>query len=290
MWLRILRRLGIQRRPIWLVKLAGIADDSGKASAAQLARTTDNLQFYMVGPGGDLKIPHDRNVDVEAEMRRKHQRTGTYSTEEALSENVYSWWRSGGWFGDVDGSGDYEANSTYDDDDATSVISMSSNASVADDWSDVEEDSGRRTPTQRDPYADRSREATPSTDGALDVSLLSKLLNPQSAAERDEARLLSYSLQADRPLTRSQFRRTTERQHAELLRSSAAAYGSAEDEERDLEQFILSQRSKGKAKISQAGGSWENGGEGMGEGGPHTTNACVAGLMWWRFRSCTCRR
>lgn len=92
--LSILRRLGIQRRQIWLVKLAGLADDSGKASAAQLAGTTDNLQFYMVGPSGDLRIPQDRNVDVEAEMRRKHQRTGTYSTEEALGENVYSWWRS----------------------------------------------------------------------------------------------------------------------------------------------------------------------------------------------------
>jgi len=145
---------------------------------------------------------------------------------------------------------------------------MSSNASVADDWSDVEEESGRRTPTQRDPYADRSREATPLTDGGLDVGLLSKLLNPQSAAELDEARLLSYSLQADRPLTRAQFRRTTERQHAELLRSSAAAHSSAEDEERDLEQFLLSQRSKGRARSAQAGGSWENGGEGMGEGGP----------------------
>jgi len=267
-WLSTLRRLGIQRRPLWLVKLAGFGDDSGNASSTHLNRSADNLQFWMVGPSGDMGLPQDRNVDVEAEMRRKHQRTGTYSTEEALGENVYSWWRSGGWFGDVDGSGEYEEKTTDDDDDLTSVISMSSNASVADDWSDVEEESGRRTPTQRDPYADRSREATPSTDGGLDVKTLSKLLNPQSAAERDEARLLSYSLQADRPLTRAQFRRTTERQHAELLRSSAAAYSSAEDEERDLEQFILSQRSKGKAKISQAGGSWENGGEGMGEGGP----------------------
>jgi hypothetical protein len=263
-----LRRLGISSRPGWLLKAAGLTDDPGKMNPIRPDKAADNLQFWMLGPDGDLGLPRDRNVDVEAEMRRKHQRTGTYSTEEALGENVYSWWRSGGWFGDVDDSGQYQPQLTDDDDDTTSMISMSSNASVADDWSDVEEESGRRTPTQRDPYADRSRQATPSTDGGLDVNLLSKLLNPQSAAERDEARLLSYSLQADRPMTRAQFRRTTDRQQAQLLRSSAAVHGSSDDEERDLEQFILMQRSKGKAKASQATGSWENGGEGMGEGGP----------------------
>jgi hypothetical protein len=263
-----LRRLGISSRPGWLLKAAGLTDDPGKMNPIRPDKAAENLQFWMLGPDGDLGLPRDRNVDVEAEMRRKHQRTGTYSTEEALGENVYSWWRSGGWFGDVDDSGQYQPQLTDDDDDTTSMISMSSNASVADDWSDVEEESGRRTPTQRDPYADRSRQATPSTDGGLDVNLLSKLLNPQSAAERDEARLLSYSLQADRPMTRAQFRRTTDRQQAQLLRSSAAVHGSSDDEERDLEQFILMQRSKGKAKASQATGSWENGGEGMGEGGP----------------------
>lgn len=263
-----LRRLGVSSRPRWLLRAAGLTDDLEKTTIMRSDRAVDNLQFWMVGPDGDLGLPRDRNVDVEAEMRRKHQRTGTYSTEEALGENVYSWWRSGGWFGDVDNSGEYQTRAADDDDDTTSMISMSSNASVADSWSDVEEESGRKTPTQRDPYADRSREATPSTDGGLDFSLLSKLLNPQSAAERDEARLLSYSLQADRPMTRAQFRRTTDRQHAQLLRSSAATNGLLEDEERDLEQYILTQRAKGKAKASQAAGSWENGGEGMGEGGP----------------------
>lgn len=261
-----MRRLGVQRRPRWLLKAAGINDDQAKSVTLSPGGAADNLQFWMVGPGGDLGLPRDRNVDVEAEMRRKHQRTGTYSTEEALGDNVYSWWRSGGWFGDIDSSGDYRT--ADDDDDTTSMISMSSNASVADDWSDMEEESGRRTPTQRDPYADRSREVTPSTDGGLDVGLLSKLLNPQSTAEREEARLLSYSLQADRPMTRAQFRRTTDRQHAQLIRGSNAADVSLEDEERDLEQFILMQRSKGQTTAAQATGSWENGGEGMGEGGP----------------------
>lgn len=266
--LECLRRLSIQSRPAWLLKAAGIADDLGKTSKLQITGTADNLQFYYLGPDGDLGLPLDRNVDVEAEMRRKHKRTGTYSTEEALGENVYSWWRSGGWFGDLDSSGEYASQSTDEDDDTTSMISMSSNASVADEWSDMEEESGRRTPTQRDPYAHRSREATPTADGGLDVGLLSRLLNPQSATEREEARLLSYSLQADRPLTRAQFRRTTDRQRAELLRNSNVTYSSADDEERDLENFILTQRSKARSKATRSGGSWENGGEGMGEGGP----------------------
>ena len=187
---------------------------------------------------------------------------------------------------------------------------MSSNASVADDWSDVEEESGRRTPTQRDPYADRSREGTPCTDGGLDMSLLSKLLNPQSTAEREEARLLSYSLQTDRPMTRAQFRRATDRQHAQLIRGPTAANISLEDEERDLEQFILTQRAKGQARATQATGSWENGGEGMGEGGPQcvvcqttprtilvwpcgclsTCNDCRVGLAARNYTKCICCR
>ncbi|KAM0716143.1 hypothetical protein Q7P37_008657 [Cladosporium fusiforme] len=266
--LECFRRLGIQSRPAWLLKAAGIADDAGDAIGLQSAKTSDNLQFYYIGPDGDLGLPRDRNVDVEAEMRRKHKRTGTYSSEEALGENVYSWWRSGGWFGDVDNSGDYVVQNTDDDDDTTSMISMSSNASVADDWSDMEEESGRRTPTQQNPYADRNRESTPTADGGLDVSMLSRLLNPQSTTEREEARLLSYSLQADRPMTRAQFRRTTDRQRTELLRNSNTAYSSADEEARDLECFILAQRSKARSKATQSSGSWENGGAGMGEGGP----------------------
>lgn len=265
--LQCLQRVGVDSRPAWLLEAAGIADDAGKADGLQSAKPADNLQFYYIGPDGDLGLPRDRNVDVEAEMRRKHKRTGTYSTEEALGDNVYSWWRSGGWFGDVDNSGDYAASSA-DDDDTTSMISMSSNASVADEWSDMEEESGRRTPTQRDPYAHQSREATPTADGGLDVSLLSRLLNPQSATEREEARLLSYSLQADRPMTRAQFRRTTDRQRTELLRNSNTAYSSSEEEERDLENFILVQRAKSRSKGLRPNGSWESGGEGMGEGGP----------------------
>lgn len=211
----------------------------------------------MVGDDGDLTRAHDRNVDVEVEMRRKHQRTGTYSGEETLADNVYSWWRSGGWFGDLDGSGEYEATADDDDDDTTSMISFSSNASA---WSDAAEtDSGRRTPTQEDPF--------PAADGSLDVTLLSRLLNPQTSAEREEARLLSHSLRIDRPMTRSRYRRTTERQRLALLRSSLSHSSPSEDEERDLEEFILTQRSKSRTRTSQSG-AWANGAEGMGAGGP----------------------
>lgn len=258
-----LQTMGIERRPAWLLKAAGASNVRRKSSTPGLdTSAADNLQFWMVGDDGNLTRANDRNVDVEVEMRRKHQRTGTYSGEETLAENVYSWWRSGGWFGDLDGSGEYEAQSA--DDDTTSMVSFSSNASASDAWSDAETDSGRRTPTQEDPY--------PAADGSLDVNLLSRLLNPQTSAEREEARLLSHSLRTDRPMTRSQYRRTTERQRAELLRS-ALPNSPSEDEERDLEEFILTQRSKGRAKTgshpgNEAGASWANGAEGMGAGGP----------------------
>lgn len=146
---------------------------------------------------------------------------------------------------------------------------MSTNESTIDDRSDLDE-SGRRTPTQLDPRGNRSREDTPSSEEGMDMSLLSRLLNPQSASERDEARLLSHSLQSNRPMTRSQYRRDTDRTRAQLLaglRGQGARASTEEEEERDLEQFILGQRSKAKAKAAKAG-TWETGAEGMGAGGP----------------------
>ena len=176
MILNSMHSVGIEWRPAWLMKAAGASNVRRKSGTPGLDTSApDNLQFWIVGDDGNLTRAHDRNVDVEVEMRRKHQRTGTYSGEETLAENVYSWWRSGGWFGDLDGSGEYEAQER--DDDTTSMISFSSNASASEAWSDADTDSGRRTPTQDDPY--------PAVDGNLDVNLLSRLLNPQTSAERE---------------------------------------------------------------------------------------------------------
>ena len=266
--LNTLRKAGMEHRPAWLLKAAGIAEgQQHKVSMQATPAKQYPLDFWMIGADGNLGLPKDSNVDVEAETRRRLQNAGSYIGEDSLGENLYGWWRSGGWFGDLDNSGDYQSQGG-DDDDTTSVISMSTNTSVNDGWSDAEE-SGRRTPTQLDPRGNRGREDTP--EAGLDMSSLSRLLNPQSAAERDEARLLAYSLQSNRPMTRSQYRRDTDRNRTQLLaglRGQAAPAVTEEEEERDLERFILEQRSKRRAKAPTRGGAWETGAEGMGAGGP----------------------
>ncbi|KAM3424663.1 hypothetical protein BST61_g6651 [Cercospora zeina] len=273
--LRLLRKIGIERRPSWLLKVAGIAERQQKPSAHFRSKRSDPLDFYVLGDDGSLKLPPDNNVDVEAETRRMMIRRGIYEGEQHLSNDLYKWWRGGGWYGELDASGDYAA-SVADDDDVTSVISMSTNAS---NNGDDESDSGRRTPTQEDPHGGRfRRESSVTTDGGLDLGSLSRLLDPQNSTDREEARLLSYSLQSNRPMTRSQYRRNQDRTRAELLtglRSSSSAKerrpssaSNPEDEDRDLEHFILSQRSKAKARAKRAG-TWETGAEGMGEDGPH---------------------
>jgi hypothetical protein len=261
--LALLSRLGIQRKPQWLLKAAGVMIDKQQTSTTPSTEVPDTLQFYLLRPDGGYSRPSDHDVDVEAEMRRKFQHIGSYTNEENLGNNVYSWWRSGGWFGEVDNSGEYIPRPV--DDDNTSVVSMSTDASDA--WSDQSEESGRRTPTQADPYSRDSRESTPFGGEGLNLSSLSRLLNPQTAADREEARLLSYNLQSSRPMTRSHYRHITNRQRAELLTGPQISTLSLEEEERDLEHFILEQRSKARAREAKPG-DWNSGAAGMGESGP----------------------
>lgn len=271
--LNMLHKLGIEHRPAWLLKAAGIVERQRKPSAHDRPRKSDMLDFYVLDAKGNPVIPRVEDLDVESEMRRRAQHSKSPRGLAGVDDELYNWWRRGGRFGDIDQSGDYAASTASQDDDLTSVISVSTNASEIDE----QEDSGRRTPTQRDPYADwLSREGTPATsDAGIDLSILSRLLNPQSSDDRAEARLLSHTLQSNRPLTRSQYRRTTDRQRGELLnglRSASKASASSpsitpEDEEADLENFIIGQRQKSKAR-AQKSGTWESGAEGMGEGGP----------------------
>jgi hypothetical protein len=270
--LNTLGKIGIGYRPSWLLKAAGVSSSPPKDGAPIKKATKSKPDFYLLGPDGKkLRLPKDPNLDVEVETRRRWHAAGADIGEDSLSESLYRWWSGGGWFGDLDGSGDYEAPGV--DDDTTSMISMSTNASTNDDWSDVEE-SGRRTPTQFDPYGERSQECTPEPEGGFDVGMLARLLNPQSTTDRDEARLLSHTLQSTRPMTRAQYRRETDRSRAQLLagiRGQPANPFSEEEEEREMEQFILEQRSKGRAQASaqaSRGGPWETGAEGMGAGGP----------------------
>ncbi|KAK0800412.1 hypothetical protein LTR91_004517 [Friedmanniomyces endolithicus] len=261
--LRMLGKLGIEQRPAWLLKAAGTTKVQRRPSVDAATVRETKRDFWMVGPTGNLMLPDNDEIDVEAETRKRLQRAGNYAGEESLSEQVYDWWRGGGWFGTADQSGEYEARDM--DDDVTSMVSMSTNASTT---SDDGNESGRRTPTQHDPYGDR--EDTPAVDGSLDMTVLSRLLNPQSAAEREEARILSYSLTSSRPVTRSQYRRNQDRSRAKLLnglRGSTQPSSENQDEE-DLEQFILAQRSKTQSKAAKTGSTWDTGAAGLGASGP----------------------
>lgn len=271
--LNTFRKIGIGYQPSWLLKAAGVGQTPPSHAVPPVPPAArDGKEFWMLDTHGKLVLARDRNVDVEAEMRRKLESTQRYDGEESLGESLYNWWRTGGWFGDVDKSEDYQVPSDFDDDDTTSMISMSTSASTADEWSDMEEESGRQTPTQFDTYGEGGRESTPAPEG-LDLATLARLLNPQSSTDRDEALRLSHILQSEHPTTRAQYRRAANRGRMQLLSPPGAQNApqfSEQEEERDLELFILDQRSKARSRSNQntSSGTWESGAEGMGAGGP----------------------
>ncbi|KAL1629099.1 hypothetical protein SLS56_005653 [Neofusicoccum ribis] len=282
--LSAMSKLGITRRPHWLLKLAGVSQRSagskgaGPGSSAGGHRSRE-LEFWYLTSEGTLTQPSDRTIDVEVETRRRLEQNGKTLfgeelTEESLSSNLYSWWKNGGWWGDVDSSGDYALPSDMsDNDDTTSVISMST-VSGEEEWSDMENEDGRRTPTQEDPHP--SREETPAFDDAsIDPSQLARLLDPQTDEDRAEAQLLASHLRSNRIMTRSQYRKAVERSRGRLLTSRYGAGNlnfamTPEEEECALERYILERRS---ATVQQHGGppgagTWATGADGMGSGGP----------------------
>ncbi|THY75068.1 hypothetical protein D6C94_04337 [Aureobasidium pullulans] len=270
--LSCLSMLGIERVPNWLTRAADYrrspASASTKQRNGQQASTPD---FWLVSERGVLSLPEDGNVDVEDEMRRRLRAQGLPGAgiaEDAVDDDLYQWWKRGGWWGDLDNSGSYEAREQ--DDDTTSMISMSTNAPSE---ADSEEDSGRRTPTQED-YI-RSREQSPS---GLKVADLARLLDPKTTADREEAQMLARHLQSEQPMTRSQYRRRMNRDKARVLDTpyleSAFKEGtdgamSTAAEAETLEKFLLERRLTKRQQEPEGGaGSWDSGAEGMGSSGP----------------------
>merc|ERR1712070_437388 len=220
-----------------------------------------------------------------------------------------------------------------DDEDTTSVLSMSTNESTCDEDGEGIE-SGRRTPTQDDPFGARrfDRELSPAasiaTDengSALDMAQIARLLNPQTTAERDEARLLSHALLSPRPTTRSQYRLHTTRARSRVLgfwgwdENSHLSSGKTteEQEEEDLEAFLPTQRDKKTGSLadgtgvgSDNGTTWQTGAEGLGDSGPQCVvcqssprtvlvwpcgclslcDECRLGLAARNFTKCICCR
>lgn len=311
----LLTRLHIAYRPRWLRRMAGPQVDS---TATLVNRTPSQPSQSATDSWLTLddrtRVRLDSSFDIETFAKDRLRQSGFYEepkseeSEERLDDYLYSWWRNGGRFGDVDTSSDYIQQQ---DDDTTSVLSFSTTTDQS-EWSDEEED-GQRTPT-KDTYQ-RTRESTPSTDYTLDLARLSHLLDPKTSEDREEAKLLARHLESSNVLTRSQYRKMREREEARILSTSRYKMGDAvklspEEEEQLLEDMILSRRSAAPPLGQNAAGSWETGGEGMGNDGPQCVvcqlsprtvlvwpcgclslcDECRVGLASKNYTACVCCR
>ena len=277
---RLLDRMGISTRPQWLKRLSRSRKD--RADAVRES-SSEPLDFWILTEDGELELPEDYEFDVELEMKKRErssQQRWDGSDEGRMDDKLYNWWKAGGSWGNQDHTADYSPPVDHDFDDTTSVVSMSTNASES-EWEDYPSD-GRRTPTQSNPYADRSREASPLQDSFMDISSFARLLDPRDRESREEARILAAHLSSERTsrpiMTRSQYQQQLEREKSRVLLSSrlqshpAAHFHNkqrsptAEEEIEMLEQLILDRRSTAASNSDPE--TWESGATGLGPNGP----------------------
>ncbi len=168
------------------------------------------------------------------------------------------------------------------EDDTTSVISASDAATAAGSesgWESDRDHDGRRTPTQRSPFA--SRAGSPIHDTPMAPAELARLLSPSSPEEREEARTLAAHLNADGVMTRAAYRRFTQRQRAQVLStgrgmadfgpgSGANSKLTPDEEVQLLEQILLSRRRMHGEDLAVGADSesWATGAAGLGPDGP----------------------
>ncbi|KIX08616.1 uncharacterized protein Z518_03272 [Rhinocladiella mackenziei CBS 650.93] len=244
----LLDSIGITARPRWLRKIVGRS--LKRMNAERNAMNHGGaLDFWFLTEDGKLVTPGDNEVDIEPELRRRL--TTEFSEDEVdelLDSKLYDWWKSGGWFGTKDDSGDYQPSTTDDVDDTTSMISISTEASVDANEGDEEnewesEAEGQRTPTQSSVEPSWSfsaidtRESTPGvTDSPLDAATLARLLNPPDKESREEARILASHLasaSSDYPsagiMTRSRYRREMESERARVLLAGRTPHPAKSD-------------------------------------------------------------
>jgi hypothetical protein len=270
-----LTRLRITYRPRWLRRLAGL-QNSHKNNTVTRPHQTQPYAAATTESWLTLddrsRVRTDSSFDVETFAKERLRQSGFYAevdakeSDERLDDYLYSWWRNGGRWGEVDSSSDYVPPL---DDDTTSMLSFGTTTDN-EEWSDEEGD-GQRTPT-RDSYQ-RTREVTPSADHTIDLARLSHLLDPKTKEDREEAKLLARHLESSKILTRSQYRKVLEREEAKLLTTSRYNMGDSikmtpEEEEELLEDFILSRRTALPPTGQSTAGNWDTGAEGMGSEGP----------------------
>lgn len=293
---KLMDRARISWRPQWLrlpKPKEGLHVDKEEG---RRTRQKETIDFWILSDEGVLSLPENDDVDVEQEMKRRlnneNDRWGE-EEEQTLNSRLYNWWANGGWFGEKDDSGSYHTSTK--DDDTTSMVSMSTNASEVshegtdDEFMDVDVDagSGASTPTQSRHFPRSLSPSDPNVLDALDPSEnysqlsphhLATLLDPKTPQQRSEARMLAHHLSNPGITTRSQYRHAQSFANAKLLtstryrpaNSSIPATGrlSPEDEAYLLEQLILTRRSQHASSANQGAGTWRDGAVGMGSGGP----------------------
>ncbi|KAJ5256881.1 hypothetical protein N7478_012985 [Penicillium angulare] len=271
---RLLDLLGISIRPQWLKRLAGLR----KSRVASKPPSPGSLDFWILTDDGELELPENHDFDVELEMRKRESsgiKNWGLDDEGQFDDKLYGWWKVGGSWGNQDHTPDYRPPV---DDDMTSVVSMSTNASEG-EWEDYQSD-GRRTPTQSNPNPGFSREGTPFQDPFMDISTFARLLDPRDSESREEARILAAHLkpgQVGRIMTRSQYQKQVERDRSRVLLSSRLLPDvpdattekrrpNADEETEILERLIVTLRSE--LPPNSDASSWESGATGLGPNGP----------------------
>ncbi|KAF4125343.1 Ubiquitin-protein ligase [Geosmithia morbida] len=280
----------IRAQPEWLLRLARRNKEERDGDSA----SSKESERPVAAASGSSNPDTMDVMDIEAEIRR----TAEDQPEESLDANLYSYWLHGGWWGSKDTSGDYEP-STVDDDnwDATSMIStttMTTDNPTPSEAGWMSEDEGQRTPTRRSPRTSFAEAAQ--MDSPLSMGDLARLLQPKNAEERANSRALAAHFQSDRIVTRSRFKRMEQLQRTRILtnagtqsvslpddnnttgHSGSGGRGgslgrpngkmSEEEEERVLEQLLLSRRNE----AAKAGSNLNGRGEeetSYGSDGPH---------------------
>lgn len=288
--IKVFDTVGISRRPRWLFNTRDKRPAEVQNSTSQAARP-DSLEFWLLSDEGVLSLPEDDNVDVEAETKKRLAYAADSWGEEEdrkLDSTLYGWWTHGGWWGERDGSGSFHPPDQEED--TTSVVSQSTYESEAEWESDHHDESGGRTPTQREPYTS-ARDHSLVMDHSLDAHRLARLLAPKDPAEQQEAKMLAHHLTSDRIVTRSSYRHAQDFERARVLTSTRyrpATFKAgfpdgkltAQEEAELLEHLLVSRRarhqaaagsySSGSADVhaSSSSGSWQDGAEGLGAGGP----------------------
>ena len=264
--------IGITGRPPWLRRVVGKSLRKDAEEKVRIETTTSTrleaapLDFLVMSHDGRLAVPATEDIDIEPEMRQRlltHSIEGT--SEETIDQELYTWWKQGGWWGTRDESGEYQPSLSQDWEDSTSMVSKSSMNDYDDgqDWQSESE--GRQTPTQWS-FASipASRDSTPAVDNPLDASTLSRLLSQQDDSSKDEARVLASHLQLDsRIMTRSRYQRKVEAARSQVLlvgrtfpQTGSKQPLTAAEESEILESLILTRR---KGRVAQSQSNSESG-------------------------------